>query len=150
MEILFDALTGSGGASEDQAAPRTFRDFVRADIHNVFLNLDELAQPYDIRFNGTLFKDVPASLQGRSSLARQRRGGNSSAVGASDHAQGLARSELVLFCAVSDLDGQQPEQEDRIEIGRGGRFRRFYVGESSLTAGMLRLELEAVSARPGR
>lgn len=149
MGILHDAALNASGTGEEKGL-YAFRDFVRADIHNVFLNVKELAELCDIRFNGKLFKNVPVSLQSLSSRARHRQGYGSSGVSAGDHAQGLARSELVLFCAVSDLDSQQPEQGDKIEIGHGGRFRRFYAGDSSLTAGMLRLELEAVSARPGR
>lgn len=142
---MFDTALNAGGAGEEKT-PRTFKEFAAADIHNVFLNLDELAERCDIRFGGALYRGVPVSLQSVSSQARRRRGNNFSGAGAGDHAQGLSRSAKILYCAISDLDCNLPEQGQRFEVGRGGQFRQFYVEASSLTAGMLRVELEAVTA----
>ena len=66
----------------------------------------------------------------------------------SDHVQGLFLVSSVLHCALSDLDGHQPEKGQRIRIndeeGGGGFFREFYVASSVCEMGMLRVELEAI------
>lgn len=116
-----------------------FKDSVAADNRNVFLNLGEFAEKRTIRFDGEEYSDIPVVLSGLKEKDRHQL--------VSDHAQGLYLVSSVLHCAVSDLDGKQPEKGQRISINdeEGGIFfREFYVASSVCEMGMLRCELEAI------
>lgn len=123
-----------------------FKEMVAQDVRKVFLNTNEIADLYDVRFEGTLYRDVPISLQDVSEQTWQRGENNSSSVNIGSHAQGLSLASKVLYCAADSLGGVQPKRGQRLDIGRGGRLQRFRVEASSLTMGMLRVELEAVTA----
>lgn len=117
-----------------------FKDMVAADIHNVFLNLDEFAERRTIRYDGEDYVDIPIVLSGLKEKDRRQL--------VSDHVQGLYLVSSVLHCAISDLGGKQPEKGTRLSInnreGGGGFFRGFYVASSVCEMGMLRVELEAI------
>lgn len=118
-----------------------FKDMVAADIHHVFLNTGEFADKRTIRYDGDTFADVPIVLSGLEEKDRRQL--------VTDHVQGLFLVSSTLHCALSDLDGKQPEKGMRISIndceGGGGFFREFYVASSTCEMGMLRVELEAIS-----
>jgi len=118
----------------------SFKDMVKSDIRNVFLNLDEFAEKRTVQYDGNTYTDIPIVLTG---LKQKDRGAS-----VSDHAQGLYRVTSVLHCSIDDVGGTQPEQGTRIEIndeeGGGGFFRKFYVASSTIELGMIRAELEAI------
>ncbi len=116
-----------------------FKDMVAADIHSVFLNLDEFGEYRTIRYDGESYEDIPVVMTGLKEQERTQT--------VSDHAQGLYLVTSVLHCALSDLSGIQPEKGGKILINdkEGGTFfRRFYVASSVCEMGMLRIELEAI------
>ena len=118
-----------------------FKDMVAADIHRVFLNTGEFAEKRTIRYDGDTFVDVPIVLSGLEEKDRRQL--------VTDHVQGLFLVSSTLSCALSDLDGKQPEKGMRIAIndceGGGGFFKEYYVASSTCEMGMLRVELEAIS-----
>lgn len=118
----------------------SFKDMVAADIHGVFLNLDEFAEKRTVEYDGERYEDIPTVLSGLKEKDRRQL--------VSDHVQGLYLVSAVLHCAISDLGGKQPEKGMRIRIndeeGGGGFFREFYVASSVCEMGMLRVELEAI------
>lgn len=117
-----------------------FQETVARDVHGVFLNVEEFAQIRTIRYDGQEYQDIPIVLSDRTEEARRQL--------QSDHVQGLYRVSAVLYCARSDLGGNQPEQGARLSVndreGGGGYFRSFYVAASGCEMGMLRVELEAM------
>lgn len=126
----------------------SFKDMVADDLHNVFLNSDEFAEKRTIRYGydsgeyAEEYRDIPVVLTGLTQKDRPV------LVSDGDKMQGLHLATNVLHCALSDLDGQQPEKGQRIAIndqeGGGGFFQEFYVTTSTCKMGMLRVELEAV------
>lgn len=118
-----------------------FQEAVARDVHGVFLNVEEFAQIRTIRYDGQEYQDIPIVLSDRKEEARRQL--------QSDHVQGLYRVSAVLYCARSDLGGNQPEQGARLSVnnreGGGGYFRSFYVAASGCEMGMLRVELEAIA-----
>ena len=117
-----------------------FKDSVADDIHSVFLNLDEFAEKRTIRYDGEEYRDIPIVLTGLKEQDRRQL--------QADHLEGVYLVTSVLHCALSDLNGHQPEKGLRIKIndqeGGGGFFREFYVASSVCEMGMLRVELEAI------
>ena len=117
----------------------SFKDMVADDIHNVFLNLEELAEKRTIEYDGERYEDIPIVLKGIKERDRRQL--------VSDHVQGLFLATTVLHCALDDLGGNQPEKGTLIRIndeeGGGGFFHGFYVASSICEMGMLRVELEA-------
>lgn len=126
----------------------SFKDMVAADLHNVFLNTDEYAKKRTIRYGynsgeyGEEYRDIPVVLKGLTQKDRPV------LVSDGDKMQGLHLATDVLRCALSDLNGQLPENGQRLAIndqeGGGGFFQEFYVITSTCKMGMLRVELEAV------
>lgn len=117
----------------------SFKDMVVADIHDVFLNLNEFAERRTVRYDGKTYPDLPVVLNGIKSRDRNQ--------SVQDHAQGLYIVSDVMHVALSDIGGKLPERGTIIEVStkEGGAFlRRYYIGQSHNTAGMLRLELEAI------
>ena len=118
----------------------SFKARVAADIHNVFLNLDGLAEKRTVEYDGERYEDIPIVLSGLKEKDRHQL--------VSDHVQGLYLVSAVLHCSINDLGGNQPERGTRIKIndeeGGGGFFREFYVASSVCELGMLRVELEAI------
>lgn len=118
-----------------------FKDMVKADNQNVFLNLDEFAEKRTIIYDGERYEDIPIILRGLKEQDRKQ--------SVNDHAQGLYLVTSVLHCSITDLGGRQPEKGQRIKIndeeGGGGFFSEFYVASSVCEIGMLRIELEAIN-----
>ena len=118
-----------------------FKDMVAADVHSVFLSLDEFAEKRTVVCDGVAYEDIPIVMSALKEQDRRQL--------MSDHVQGLFLVSSVLHCALSDLGGNQPEKGQRIKInneegGGGGFFREFYVASSVCEMGMLRCELEAI------
>lgn len=126
----------------------SFKDMVSDDIHDVFLNSAEFAEKRTIRYGydsgeyAEEYQDIPVVLIGLTQKDRPV------LVSDGDKMQGLHLATDVLHCALSDLNGQQPEKGQRIAINDqedgGGFFQEFYVTASTCKMGMLRVELEAV------
>lgn len=119
----------------------SFKDMVARDIRNVFLNLDEFAEKCTVKYDGVVYKDITASLQGVSESDRQQRRED-------DHAQGLHRAAVVFYCAAEDLGGGHLCKGRTLEVVRqadGKRFRHKYVIAScACEMGMVEAELEEV------
>lgn len=114
-----------------------FRDMVASDIHAVFLNTEEFGEPRTVVYDGETYKDIPVVLTGRNEAGRS--------VLADDHTQGIYQVIRVLHCALSDLDGNQPEQGTRLRISdEDGFLRTYYVAASDCEMGMVRAELEVL------
>lgn len=131
-----------------------FKDIVARDIHAVFLNPAELAEPRTIRYDGWEYPDIPVSLQGLEAADRQRLSASGFGRGGPDGAPGLHQMSGVMFCAVSDLGGKVPKQGNYIQISHGRQrgpsrgddmllfFRTYRIGLVENEMGMLRIELE--------
>ncbi len=119
----------------------SFKDMVAGDIHDVFLNLGEFAEKRTVKFDDDTFTDIPIVLSGLKEKDRRQL--------VADHIQGLYLVSTVLHCAITDLNGKQPEKGQRIRIndqeGGGGFFQEFYVASSVVEMGMLRAELREVN-----
>jgi hypothetical protein len=116
-----------------------FKDMVSADIHDVFLNLDEFAERRTVKYDGKTYADVPVVLNGLKEKDRSR--------SVADHAQGLYLVTDIMHVALSDIGGKLPERGNKIEIStrEGGTFlRQYYITQSQATVGMVRLELGAI------
>lgn len=127
---------------------KTFKDIVAQDIHAVFLNRDELAEPRTVRYAGEVYADISVSLQELGTEERTRLRASGFGRGGSDGGPGLFNVTAVLFCAKADLGGKVPRQGDSFEIGRAGMdryqilfYRKYSVIASSCEMGMVRLEL---------
>lgn len=109
----------------------SFKDMVSDDIHDVFLNSAEFAEKRTIRYGydsgeyAEEYQDIPVVLIGLTQKDRPV------LVSDGDKMQGLHLATDVLHCALSDLNGQQPEKGQRIAINDqedgGGFFQEFYV-----------------------
>ena len=118
-----------------------FKDIVAADLRHTFLNTDEFAEKCTVRYDGIVYKDITASLQGVSESDRQQRK-------EADHAQGLYRASAVFYCAAEDLGGGHLCKGHTLEVVRqadGKRFRQKYtIISCSCEMGMVEAELEEV------
>lgn len=118
----------------------SLKDAILADIHNVFLNLEEFAENRTVLYDGERYVDIPITMSGIKEQDRRQL--------VSDHVQGLYAATTIMHCAQSDLGGKQPEKGQRISINDAengeGFFREFYVVSSVCRGGMLRVELEAI------
>ena len=118
----------------------SLKDVIAADVHDVFLNLNEFAEKRTVIYDGNTYSDIPIVLAGIKEKDRR--------ILTNDHAQGLFLVTSVFHCALSDLGGRQPEKGMRIKIndaeGGGGFFREFYVASSIVEMGMIRCELEGI------
>ena len=118
----------------------SFKDMVKADNLNVFMNLGEFAESRTVIYDDVSYVDVPIVMTGLKE--------NDRTTIQSDHAQGLYRVTSVLHMRIDDLGGHQPEKGAKLQIndeeGGVGFFREFYVASSVCEMGMLRVELEAI------
>lgn len=130
----------------------SFKDQVAADVHGVFLNLEEFGEKRNIWYDGEVFTDVPVVLSGLKENDRKRltsgvkeQGGRNSVA---DRVQGLFNEQIVLHCAQDDLGGKQPEDGSRFRISKtegGTTYREYYVVASVSDMGMLRVELTGLN-----
>lgn len=125
-----------------------FKDMVEADIHGVFLNLDEFAEKRNVWYDGVTYRDVPIVLHGLKENDRKRltygvkeQGGRNSIA---DRVEGLYNEQRVAHLAVADIGGVLPEngRQIRISVSEGSaKFRSYRITASVLDMGMCRLEL---------
>lgn len=123
----------------------TFKQLLMRDVHQVFLNPEELAELRTIRYDGAEYPDIPVSLQEPECTERQRLSASGFGRGGTDGAAGLHQFCGVLFCARSDLGGTVPKQGNSIQISTqtgGAFFRRYFVGRVGCEMGMLVIDLE--------
>ena len=116
-----------------------FKDTVKQDIQNNFLNCDEFAEPHTVRFDGEEYKDIPVVLEVVKQSERQ--------VSVSDHLQGIYSVTSKAYFDIEDTKGNMPEQGKYFEIDDGealGKpyFRRYRVVTVENAMGMICLELE--------
>lgn len=126
----------------------SFKDMVEADIHGVFLNLDEFAEKRNVWYDGVVYKDVPIVLHGLKENDRKRltsgvkeQGGRNSIA---DRVEGIYNEQRVAHVAVSDIGGVLPEngRQFRVSVSEGSnRYRSYRITASVLDMGMCRLEL---------
>ena len=117
-----------------------FKDMVKRDIHNVFLNTDEFAERRTVRYDGVEYPDIHVVLDGPVQEKRDRL--------ADDHIRGLHIMTATLYCAQEDLGGKVPKQGAGLEIATredGRFFQKYYVVDSTSHMGMLHVELEAMA-----
>lgn len=117
----------------------SFKDQVAADNLDVFLNTDEFADIYTVRYNGQTFEKV--NVVRRTRQDQPKRGTGSMYI--HDYSQGFyVRSDIVHLrrCDIGDI---LPETDQIFELEKDdGFFERYYVKKSKDDMGMLRLELE--------
>lgn len=119
----------------------SFKDMVAADIHGVFLNTDELADTYDVRYDNVLYENV--NLVRRTDREEPRRGTGTMYV--HDYSRGLYNKRDIVHVAKADIGGHVPETDLTIELSKGdGFYQRYYVRESLDVMGMVRLVLEVI------
>lgn len=117
----------------------SLKDAIAEDIHNVFLNLEEYAERRCIRYDDRLYENIPVVMSGLKEQERHQL--------MSDHVQGLYLVTNIMHCALSDFGGHQPEKGQKICINEPdvpSFYREYYIASSQNTAGMLRMELEAI------
>jgi len=126
----------------------SFKDMVAADIHGVFLNLDEFAETRNIWYDGTVYEDVSIVLHGLKENDRKRlvsgvkeQGGRNSVA---DRIEGLYNEQRVAHIALDDIGGVLPEKGKIFRIStaeRGTKYRSYRITAAVLDMGMCRLEL---------
>lgn len=126
----------------------SFKGMVEADIHGVFLNLDEFAEKRNVWYDGVVYKDVPIVIHGLKENDRKRltsgvkeQGGRNSIA---DRVEGIYNEQRVAHVAVSDIGGVLPEngRQFRVSVSEGSnRYRSYRITASVLDMGMCRLEL---------
>lgn len=112
------------------------------DVHRVFLNDGEFAERHTIRYNGVTYdgedhKGISVLFIRVKELEKPIQ-----------NVEGIFGVQAKLHIALSDLDGNVPEQGQRISIDDGEAlgekfFADFKVATSMCTNGMISLELEA-------
>ena len=113
----------------------SFKDMVRADNLNVFLDPEYFGEERKIRYDGVLYENVPCIL---TKLKEKDR--NTSM---RDHAQGVYLVTATFHCQLEDIGGVVPEKGGKIHIEDDGFMQRYFVAQSGCDEGMVRLELEA-------
>lgn len=118
----------------------SFKDTVRDDIVNVFLNTDEFADIHTVRYDGREYRDVPVCLQ-KIKLSE-------SGLSSKNHAEGVFTVSAKAYFNLADVGGILPEQGMIFAIDDGeaaGRpfFVKYRVATAENAMGMACLELEA-------
>ncbi len=119
-----------------------FKEMAKADIKNVFLNLNEFADMHTVIYDGETYADIPVVL----TKVRQKERELFSSV--DDRMQGVHIISVVAHMALSDIGGNEPEQNQIISIDNGtalGKpfFQKYRIITSDCEMGMVNLELEA-------
>jgi len=122
-----------------------FKQMVETATKKVFLNTDTFADLRTIKYDGETYTDIPIILANVTELDRR------TVIiqdGRRDNTQGLFMVSAVLCCALSDLNGVEPEKGRPIQMnfqeGGDGYFMEYNIEESSCSMGMLRIVLEAI------
>ena len=121
----------------------SFKDMLNADIHNVFINLNEFGELRKIEYDGDTYEDVPVVI------TREKTGKRhvASTFTVKDHAQGLMLDTVKVHVKRSSL-GDLPELYTRIYISdtEDPDFMHSYYVSSVREDifGMVILELEEI------
>jgi len=119
----------------------SFKSMVLADVKGVFLNTEFFGEKRTVRYDSNTYSDIPVVITAIKEQDRRMRT-------TKDHAQGLYMVTTIMHCALSDIGGIQPEKGMKISVndreGGDGFFTQYFIGNSSMDMGMVRLELEAI------
>ena len=117
----------------------SFKDQVAADNLDVFLNTDEFADVYTVRYNEKVFENVKAVR--RTAQDSPKRGTGSMYI--HDYSQGFYIRTDIVHLRRCDIGNYVPETGTKFEMEKDdGFYERYYVKKSIDDMGMLRLELE--------
>lgn len=119
---------------------RDFKSIVEADNKAVFLNSSEFAEIHTIKYDGSIYEDIPVLL---TKVKESKR-----TVLANDHMQGIHKVSVIVHIAMVDLDDVIPEQKQIIQISDGMAlgavfYRKYTIVTVDIAMGMITLELEA-------
>lgn len=125
----------------------SFKDMLKADIHNIFLNTDEFAERHTVLYDGVRYENIPIVLT--QIKEKDKIGTASPTARFGNRAEGLIGVTAIMSAALCDLGGSLPERGTYISVDNGtalGKefFERFLIVTSAAELGMATLELEAV------
>ena len=117
----------------------SFKDQVASDNLDVFLNTDEFADVYTIRYNEKVFENVKAVRRTAQDLPKRGTG----SMYIHDYSQGFYLRTDIVHLRRCDIGNYVPETGTKFEMEKDdGFYERYYVKKSIDDMGMLRLELE--------
>ncbi len=125
-----------------------FKESVDADIEAVFLNADEFAEFMDVKYDGTVYENIPVVLsriqQTEAPTLVMERSRHET-----DRMNGVHIASAAAHIAQKDMR-VVPEQDQWIYFRDGTAaydvyWRRYRIITSDVELGMIRLELEAYS-----
>lgn len=102
-----------------------FKDIVKADVHNVFLNLEEFADTHTV--NGT---EMPVLIDNNEQIEREKRNNQSM--------DGIFTNQRLIYVAASDF-GPLPKQGSILTLDK----RTFRVADAVDEDGIYSITLEA-------
>ena len=120
-------------------------DMIAKDNETVFLNLDEFAERKNVIYQGVSYENVPVVLTGMRENRRGQTMRDGRRIRTADYASGLFETRTVLHMLASDLGNIQPDKGTLFSIRESNIYcRDYYVFESKIEKGMLRLDLEGI------
>lgn len=102
-----------------------FKDIIKADVHNVFLNLEEFADTHTV--NGT---DMPVLIDNNEQIEREKRN--------NQNMDGIFTNQRLIYVAASDF-GSLPKQGSILTLDK----RTFRVVDAIDEDGVYSITLEA-------
>jgi hypothetical protein len=121
-----------------------FKEQLKRDIDEEFLNLNEFAGRYTVEYDGGLYYDTPLIIEETQELIESAM--NTSNPRINTNVQGLYFVRTVVYCKPFRISTGQvvPEKGTRIKISDNGFMREYEVKASAIDEGMARLELEDI------
>lgn len=117
----------------------SFKDQVAADNLGVFLNTNEFADVYTVRYDGEVFENVPVVRRTRQD--QPKRGTGSAYI--HDYSKGFFIRSDIVHLRRCDIGGYVPETEMPFEMEKDdGFYEKYRVKKSIDDMGMIRMELE--------
>lgn len=123
-------------------ADSSFRAQLEADSLQVFLNPEEFGERRSVRYDGTVYEDIPVVLAEGGELER-----HNTRIMKTDHAQSLYKSKVRLFCRAADLGGKTPEFGAAVELEsrkKNGFWLKYTVESAARDEGVVDLLLRKV------
>ena len=105
-----------------------FKDIIKADVHNVFLNLEEFADTHTV--NGT---DMAVLIDNNEQIEREKRN--------NQNMDGIFTNQRLIYVAASDF-GPLPKQGSLLTLDK----RTFRVADAIDEDGIYSITLEANKA----
>ena len=102
-----------------------FKDIVRADVHNIFLNLEEFADTHIVNGN-----EIPVLIDNNEQIERERR--------INQNMDGIYTNQRLIYVAASDF-GPLPKQGSLLTLDK----RTFRVEDAIDEDGVYSITLEA-------